>query len=95
VTRSIFQYHPVFGFHFVPGIRARIPHEAGGYLVTANSAGFRSDREFVTEKGPAVFRVLLFGDSYTAGDGVSNGQRYSDLVEALVPGTEIYNYALP
>lgn len=95
MTRGLFQYHPVFGFHFVPGVRARVPHEGGGYLVRANTAGFRSDREFTTEKPPGVFRVLLFGDSYTAGDGVSNGQRYSDLLETLLPGTEVYNYGLP
>jgi hypothetical protein len=95
VTRSLFQYHPVFGFHFVPGLRARVQHEAGGYLVRTNAAGFRSDREFVTERAGGVFRVLLFGDSYTAGDGVSNGQRYSDLVETLLPGIEVYNYGLP
>lgn len=95
MTRGLFQYHPVFGFHFVPGVRARVPHEAGGYLVRANTAGFRSDREFANEKAPGVFRVLLFGDSYTAGDGVSNGQRYSDVVETLLPGIEVYNYGLP
>jgi GDSL-like Lipase/Acylhydrolase family len=95
VTRGLFQYHPVFGFQFVPGVRARVPHETGGYLVRANASGFRSDREFVREKPTGVFRVLLFGDSYTAGDGVSNPQRYSDLVETLLPGTEVYNYGLP
>lgn len=95
MTRGLFQYHAVFGFHFVPGLRARVPHEAGGYLVRTNSAGFRSDREFTSEKPAGVFRVLLFGDSYTAGDGVSNGQRYSDLVEALLPGIEVYNYGVP
>jgi lysophospholipase L1-like esterase len=39
--------------------------------------------------------VLLFGDSYTAGDGVSNGSRYGDLLERFVPGIEVYNYGLP
>ena len=95
MTRALFQYHPVFGFHFVPGLRARVPHEAGGYLVRANSAGFRSEREFTAEKRAGIFRVLLFGDSYTAGDGVSNAQRYSDLVEAMLPGIEVFNYGLP
>jgi carbamoyltransferase len=91
----MFQYHPVFGFHFVPGLRARVPHEGGGYLVRTNSAGFRSDREFRSDKDPGVFRVLLFGDSYTAGDGVSNGHRYSDVLETLLLGIEVYNYGLP
>lgn len=95
MTRSIFQYHPTYGFHFIPGVKARIPHESGGYLVRANAAGFRSDREFVAPRTPGRRRVLLFGDSYTAGDGVSNGLRYGDLLEKHVAGIEMYNYGLP
>ena len=95
MTRSIFQYHPTYGFHFIPGVKARIPHEGGGYLVRANTAGFRSDREFTASRTPGRSRALLFGDSYTAGDGVSNGVRYSDVLEQLVPGLEVFNYALP
>lgn len=95
MTRSIFQYHPTYGFHFIPGIRARIPHEGGGYLIRANAAGFRSDREFVASRTPGHRRVLLFGDSYTAGDGVSNGTRYGDILEKEIPGLEVYNYGLP
>ena len=95
MTRSIFQYHPSYGFHFIPGVKARIPHEGGGYLVRANGAGFRSDREFVARRTRGRRRALLFGDSYTAGDGVSNGARYSDLLEKYVPGLEVYNYGLP
>ena len=95
MTRSIFQYHPTYGFHFIPGVRARIPHEGGGYLVRANAAGFRSDREFVAPRTDARRRVLLFGDSYTAGDGVSNGARYSDLLEKHITGIEVYNYGIP
>jgi carbamoyltransferase len=95
MTRSIFQYHPTYGFHFIPGVKARIPHEGGGYLLRANAAGFRSDREFEAPRSPGRRRVLLFGDSYTAGDGVSNGSRYGDLLERFVPGIEVYNYGLP
>jgi carbamoyltransferase len=95
MTRSIFQYHPTYGFHFIPGVKARIPHEGGGYLVRANAAGFRADREFAASRTPGFRRALLFGDSYTAGDGVSNGARYGDLLEKQVPGLEVYNYGLP
>ena len=95
MTRSIFQYHPTYGFHFIPGVKARIPHEGGGYLLRANAAGFRSDREFDAPRTAGRRRVLLFGDSYTAGDGVSNGVRYGDLLERYVPGIEVYNYGLP
>jgi carbamoyltransferase len=93
--RQIFQYHPAVGYTFVPEVRARIPHETGGYLVRANRSGFRCDREFEPQRTPDTRRVLLFGDSFTAGDGVSNGQRYADKLESEVERLEVYNFGLP
>lgn len=95
MSRDLFQYHPVIGYQFIPGVRARIPHESGGYLLQTNDAGFRSNRQFEHNKSPGKLRILLFGDSFTAGDGVSNRARYSDLVEALIPDVEVYNFGLP
>lgn len=93
--RSLFEYHPVVGYRFIPGLKARIDHEGGGYLLRTNASGFRSNREFEAAKPPGTNRVLLFGDSFTAGDGVSNNYRYSDLLEQLLPEVEIYNFGLP
>ena len=93
--RQIYEYHPTIGLRFVPQIKARVPHEGGGYLVRTNATGFRSDTEFKKARSGATHRILLFGDSFTAGEGVSNGQRYSDFTEKLVPGLEIYNFGLP
>jgi lysophospholipase L1-like esterase len=95
MPRQCYEYHPVTALRFVPGVRARIPHEGGGYLMRVNGQGFRSDREFVPGREGSSRRILVFGDSFTAGDGVSNGKRYSDLIEAMVPGTETYNFGLP
>lgn len=92
--RQIYEYHPVIGFRFVPRLRARVPHEGGGYLVRTNETGFRSDRRFERAR-TAARRVLLFGDSFTAGEGVSNGRRYGDFCERRMPGLEVYNYGLP
>lgn len=94
MNRQIFQYHPVVGYQFVPGIKARLDHETGGYLMRTNQAGFRCRHEFVKERREGVSRVLLFGDSYTAGDGVSDKYRYSELLEKLIPGIEVYNFGL-
>jgi GDSL-like Lipase/Acylhydrolase family len=91
---SLTQYHPRIGYTMMPSVKSRVPHESGGYLVRTNAAGFRSDREFVKPRTPGKFRALLFGDSMTAGDGVSNARRYSDVVESLVPNLEVFNYAL-
>lgn len=93
--RQIFEYHPIIGYRFIPRLNARMVHEGGGYLLKVNGQGFRSDHDFTVEKRPGTFRVLLFGDSYTAGEGVSNDKRYSDLLEKMLPNVEIFNFALP
>ena len=93
--RQVYQYDPVVGYKFIPELKARLRHVGGGYLVKTNKAGFQSDREFLGPKNPETRRILLFGDSFTAGEGVSNGFRYSDCLERMLPGLEIYNYGLP
>ncbi len=93
--RQIFEHHPRYGFRFIPGIRARIPHEGGGYLVRSNASGFRDDAEFAAERTPGRRRVLLFGDSFTAGEGVSSGQRYGDWLSRLLPDLDVYNFGMP
>lgn len=94
-TRRLFRYHPIVGHTFIPSLRARIPHESGGYLIECNQAGFRSSTEFVKKKSEHIFRILLFGDSFTAGDGVSNQYRYSDLLPSLIGNSvEVYNFGL-
>ena len=88
------RYHPRIGYIYMPNVKMRAPGANGGYLVRTNSAGFRSDREFVPQRKPGTFRALLFGDSQTAGDGGANAARYGDLLEKAVPGLEVYNYGL-
>jgi lysophospholipase L1-like esterase len=91
--RQLMQYDEVFGYKFVPGLKVRIPHEGGGYLVKTNADGFRCNNEATTKK-PRGRRILVFGDSFTAGDGVSNGKRYSDLLEQNLDDTEVLNFGL-
>jgi hypothetical protein len=95
MNRQLFQYHPTVGHQFIPGLRTREEHEGGGYLLRTNQAGFRCRHEFVASRPPGRFRVLLFGDSYTAGMGVSDADRYGDRLERLLPEVEVYNFGLP
>jgi lysophospholipase L1-like esterase len=88
-------YHPRIGFTYMPSTRLRVQGATGGYLLRTNRAGFRSDREFAEARDPRTsLRALLFGDSQTAGDGIQNSYRYSELLESALPGLEIYNYAV-
>src|ERR1700755_2605937 len=91
---QLFEYHPVIGYRFIPGLKTRLEHEGGGYLVRTNDAGFRSEHEYTKAKTPGKFRILLFGDSFTAGDAVSNKHRYGDVLETLLPDIEVYNFGL-
>ena len=95
MNRQIFQYHPTIGYQFVPGLKARVEHESGGYLLRTNQAGFRCRHEFTKHRRPGTARVLLFGDSYTAGDGVSDKHRYAELLEQRIPAIEVFNFAIP
>ncbi len=90
--RMTVQYDPHIGFRYVPNMTARIPNELGGYLVRTNSLGFRSDREFVPKRSGRR-RILFFGDSYTAGDGCDNSQRFAERVGDEL-NAEVYNYGL-
>ncbi len=95
MNRQLFEYHPTFAYRFIPSLKARIDHEGGGYLIRTNEQGFRCRHDFRVEKPANGYRVLLFGDSYTAGDGVSNKDRFGDLLETMIDGLEVYNFGLP
>ncbi len=95
MSRQLLEFHPRIGYRFIPGVKARVPHETGGYFVRANAQGFRSDHDFDVNKPSGMRRVLLFGDSFTAGDGVSNGKRYGDVLESQVSDLQVYNFGLP
>lgn len=92
---SLTKYHPRIGYTFMPSVKSRVPWETGGYLVSTNAAGFRSDFDYVSERTPGKFRAIVFGDSQSAGDGCTNRSRYSDVLAQAVPELEVYNYALP
>jgi hypothetical protein len=69
LNRQLFEYHPSIGYRFIPGLQTREPHEGGGFLLRTNQAGYRCRHEFARERPPGTFRILLFGDSYTAETG--------------------------
>ena len=95
MSRQLFQYHPVIGYQFIPGLKVRVPHESGGYLVQCNAQGFRASQNFEVPGNKDGLRILIFGDSFTAGDGVSNKYRYSDLLSLrLDVPVEVYNFGL-
>jgi hypothetical protein len=62
------------------------PNGDQAYPVTRNAAGFR-DVDHEVEKTPGVTRVLILGDSFTHGEGVSQTDYYSAQLRELAGPT--------
>ena len=95
--RAAFRYHPRFGYFFRPNLRLwQLPqHErAPLYLISTNSLGARCYREPETNIDGRGIKILFIGDSLAVGDNVSNRERFTDVLEQLLPGAESHNYGL-
>lgn len=90
--RMLVRYHSAIGHLYVPNLNVRLPNEVGGYQIVTNAQGFRSDIAFEKKKNGRP-RILMFGDSYTAGDNCPNPERYSDYLARML-SAEVYNYGL-
>jgi len=89
--RQIITFNKDLGHSYTPNLNARLIDENGGYFIKTNSSGFRSNIEFKNKKEKK--RILFFGDSNTAADGVSNNDRYSDILGKYFDA-EVFNYAI-
>lgn len=92
--RQVFAHHDVIGWWYVPNLHARVPLGGTFHNVTTNAAGMRSLRDYPHERPAGRKRIVFLGDSYTAGDGVSNAQRFTDLLEARYPHLDAMNFGL-
>lgn len=100
MSTTLFELHPITGYRFVPGLHAQVPHEGGGYLVRANAVGHRCRHEPTPRKPPGVYRVLVFGGGFTAGNGVDDAVRFTELLERQLGGpghdqVQVLNFGLP
>ncbi len=88
------KYHPIIGYVYCENASVSIPHERGSYKVVTNSDGIRSNKTYSKRNESNSFRILLFGDSFTAADSVKNEERFSDLLEEKMKNVEIINFGL-
>ncbi len=92
--RQCFSYHPVIGWWHVPNLTARIPLGETFHAFQSNSIGMRASRDYSEASRPGTKRIIVLGDSYAAGDGVDNDQRFSEIIERAFPNLEVLNFAL-
>lgn len=65
-----------------PGFDPYTPYRTWGNITRSNRFGFR-ERE-VGEKHDSIYRIMVLGDSFTWGAGLSEQQRYSNLLDSLL-----------
>ena len=93
MTRQVLCFDERVGVRLLRNVQTRSWQAAVPYLMRTNKAGFRTP-ELVSARPDAKQRVLVYGDSFTEGVGVSDGHRFTDLLETLVPDTEVVNFGV-
>jgi lysophospholipase L1-like esterase len=82
--------------------RARTSGNAGDYIARsngwspgpANRLGFR-ERD-IPPRSAARYRIVVVGDSFTWGQGIERGERFSNLLEQFLgPRYEVFNFGIP
>jgi len=84
------QWDEYVGFVNIPGIEGTTVHSDFSMTVRINSKGLR-DREFDYKKEKDTYRIGVFGDSFTFGEGVQNNETYPKLLENLLHADDQLN----
>jgi hypothetical protein len=82
-------YHPVRGWALAPNLKdLRV---FGDRTLNSTSKGTRGRDEHDYARTPGRARILIFGDSFTFGEEVSDEDTYVAALEQMLPGTEVIN----
>lgn len=94
---SVIQYDPTLGWSLTPGasLVSVDSQRDFRYRIDVNSLGFR-DREVDVKKPDGVRRVLVLGDSFVFGVGLKNEERFSDMLQRMLPDdVQVINCGVP
>jgi len=67
---------------------------ADGAVLSTNSHGLRGSTEHPYERRSGLPRLLLVGDSFTFGEGVSDAETYASQLQRWLPGVDIVNMGM-
>jgi lysophospholipase L1-like esterase len=83
---------PEFGC--LPKPDTTVAYPRYGATFQTNSFGLRGP-ELSLAKPPGVRRIVVLGDSFAWGHGVGEGQAFPELLEQLLPNTQVVNLGVP
>jgi lysophospholipase L1-like esterase len=82
---NVSQWDPYVGFTMIPGIEGYSKTDEFEMHIKINSRGLR-DREIAYRKPDNTYRIGIFGDSFTFGEGVQNDEAFPKVLERLFAG---------
>jgi hypothetical protein len=94
LPRELFRRDPRLGTALAAGVQALAVTSDFAVVYRTNAHGLR-DREFPDVRPRDTLRVLALGDSFTFGEGVPYGERFTDIPEDELAGLEIINAGVP
>jgi hypothetical protein len=90
---SFHEADPFLGHRGRPGFEGRFRRPEFDVTVAHDEHGFRR-HEHARPRTPGDTAVLVFGDSFTWGWGVSQGEVFTDQMHARLPGHTVKNFGL-
>jgi hypothetical protein len=94
LPRALFRRDARLGTVLAPEVQVLAVTSDFAVVYRTNSASLR-DQEYPATKPPDTLRVLALGDSFTFGEGVAYGERFTDVPENEIAGLEIINAGVP
>lgn len=88
---SRFEYDATVGWKNAANINIVVKDQGS---IRTNSQGMRNDTDFAQESTPGKRRLMIVGDSYSFGFGVSNEETYAYQLARLMPDWEVMNLAV-
>ncbi len=86
-----FEYDAYTGWRNAANINTVVEHQGS---IRTNGQGMRNDGDFPVESENHKPRLMIVGDSYSFGYGVSNEETYAYQLAGMIPGWEVMNMAV-
>lgn len=88
-----YQFDPVLGWSNTPGVTGTYKREEFEYTISINKYGMRQHPVDKDHKA-RDYRIAVLGDSFVWGIGVADESRFTEILERLLPGTEVLNFGV-
>jgi lysophospholipase L1-like esterase len=88
-----YQFDPVLGWSNTPGVTGTYKREEFEYTISINQYGMRQHPVGKKRKA-GDYRIAVLGDSFVWGIGVADEDRFTEILERQLPGTEVLNFGV-